>query len=208
MCILQPSCWHNYYKLLILPECQIHASGEGAPGVVHYMKLIPLTGKYAEGKVAIVDDEDYEYLNQWSWLYDNRHTGYARRTVTEYINKTTIKNHPIVMHREITKVKDPKIWIDHINGDTLDNRKSNLRACTPSQNSANRRKSKKVCKSKYLGVVPYKRKDKIYWKASCKKNGKTYEKSCSTEIAAAFAYNELAIKYHGEFARLNIIENE
>jgi hypothetical protein len=86
------------------------------------MKNIPLT----KGKFAIVDDEDFEYLNKWRWKYHK--DGYAVRTAT--------KNKNIYMHREINKT--PKgVITDHINRNGLDNRKLNLRNSSFSQNALN-----------------------------------------------------------------------
>lgn len=86
------------------------------------MKRIKLT----QGKFAIVDDEDFEFLNQWKWFYSN---GYAMRNKED---KTGL----IRLHRVINQT--PKGFLtDHINRNKLDNRKSNLRSVTKSQNEHN-----------------------------------------------------------------------
>lgn len=86
------------------------------------MKLIPLT----QGKLAIVDDTDFEYLNKWCWYYDST-TGYARRGEG---------NKRIYMHRVINNT--PKGLItDHINRNTLDNRRENLRTVSRAGNQRN-----------------------------------------------------------------------
>lgn len=87
--------------------------------------LIPLSA----GKFAIVDTEDFEYLNQWKWSYSG--AGYARRVVQKNNNQTNI-----YMHRLISKTP-ARMVTDHINGDKLDNRKSNLRVCNHAQNIRN-----------------------------------------------------------------------
>ena len=108
------------------------------------MREIQLT----QGKVALVDDEDYEYLNQWKW-YANKHrnTYYVRRNITVRKNGRTaqinIKMHHIIMGHP------GKFVVDHINQNGLDNRKCNLRIVTNRQNSWNR-----LNQGVYPGVRP------------------------------------------------------
>ena len=155
-----------------------------------------------QGKVAIVDDIDFEYLNQFKW-YASKSSGkfYARRNLR--INKKYFGC--ILMHRLIIKNTDSKMHTDHYNGDTLDNRKENLRICTASENLRNQKKHFNN-KSGYKGVGKYdnnKSKFRSYI---------TYEKKrvhigyYNTEKEAAKAYNDAALKYHGEFANLNKID--
>tara|TARA_R110000822_G_scaffold109972_1_gene239959 strand:+ start:851 stop:1330 length:480 start_codon:yes stop_codon:yes gene_type:complete len=159
------------------------------------MKEIQLT----QGKVAIVDDDMFDFLNQWKWhIYkQNRNNYYARRTI-----RVNNKQKHIVMHRLIIKCEG-KI-IDHISGNGLDNRRCNIRVCNKSENPINRRININNL-SGYKGVS---------WFKSCKKWRAqiqykkivyflgTYEK----RIDAARAYNAAALKYHGEFANLNKID--
>ena len=158
------------------------------------MKRIKLT----KGKFALVDDEDFEYLNQWKWTCVGR--GYAQR---KYSIKGGRKGINMYMHRDIVSIPKDK-FIDHINGNGLDNRKSNLRICTLSQNNANRKKSINGT-SMYKGVSWYSPYGK--WCARiCKNDLDIFIEYFKSEKEAALAYNEAAIKYHGEFANLNVIE--
>jgi hypothetical protein len=109
------------------------------------MKKILLT----RGKYTLVDDEDFEYLNQWKWHVNN--TGYAMRSdhiAGEYKHKN------ILMHRLITNAPSG-YQIDHINHNTLDNRKSNLRIVTLQQNHFNM-KTRANSISGYKGVTWFK----------------------------------------------------
>ena len=156
------------------------------------MKEIQLT----QGKVALVDDEDYEYLNQWKWHVSNGN--YARRTIYNFkLCKA------LFMHREIMKVSKG-LLVDHINGNSLDNRKLNLRICTNSQNLRNRLKNINNT-SGYKGVRLINSTKK--WRAQIWLNSKYYHLGLFNNIKdAARAYNAAAIKYHGEFANLNKID--
>lgn len=160
------------------------------------MKQIKLT----QGQFTLVDDEDYEYLNQWKWYAakDGR-TYYACRNSSRIGGKQT----SIKMHREILGLSNPKAISDHIDGNGLNNQKGNLREATKTQNNANR-KSADNSASKYLGVnwLPVRKK----WKAELRKNGKLFFLGrFNNEIDAAIAYNKKAVELHGEFARLNKI---
>lgn len=152
------------------------------------MKLIALT----QGKYAIVDDEDFEWLNQWKWCADNHQfTFYAVRTS----EKTKI-----YMHSFIIKAKDG-YEIDHRNNNGLDNQRHNLRVCTHIQNCHNGT-SHKDSTSNYKGVSWYKNYQN--WNAKICHNYKIknlgyYE----SEIEAAKAYDEKAKELFGEFAKLN-----
>jgi hypothetical protein len=159
------------------------------------MKEIKLT----QNKVVLVDDEDYEYLNQWKWYADtNKKTNYASRKIVLDGIKTSIRMHTVIMKTPIG------LTVDHINHNGLDNRKENLRVCTQEQNSKNRLKVNG--KSKYLGVSPSNRISKP-WRAF----GKISKKSISigyfkTQEEAAIAYNNFAKQNYKEYANLNKIE--
>ena len=150
------------------------------------MKTIPLT----QGKVAIVDDEDFEYLNQWKWhAIKNNHTWYAKRSENR-------KN--IGMHRQLL-VHTLSPIIDHINGDGLDNRRDNLRPCTHQQNCLNKRRNA-TCLSKFKGVG-YSRGS---WRARVWVNRKlAFQRDCKSELEAAREYDAAVSRLHGVFAKLN-----
>ena len=154
----------------------------------------------SQGKTALVDDDDFEKLNKFSWHY---HNGYAVRNTRLPDNKRATER----MHRVIANTPDD-LMTDHINGDTLDNRKRNLRNVTNSQNLMNSEK-KKNAKSEFKGVTFSKsKKDAIgSWNARLNVNKSTVNIGrFKSEIEAAYAYNEAAIKYHKEYARINDIK--
>lgn len=157
------------------------------------MKLIPLS----KGLEAIVDDEDFQNLITHRWCADNK--GYAMRTEKRSETGKT-KRGVIYMHRAILNPDKGKM-VDHINGNTLDNRKSNLRLASHSENMRNR-KLQKNNSTGYKGV--WLNKKTGLFVASIKDNGMSRTiKRCKTAIEAAQAYNDRAREIYGEFARLN-----
>ncbi len=94
--------------------------------------------------------------------------------------------------------------VDHIDRNRMNNRKSNLRVCTASQNTCNRSRPKKQLKSNYRGVAFYDRNLKKRYQARIKINGvRIYGPYFETEIEAAKHYDTMAKQYHGEFAVFN-----
>lgn len=153
------------------------------------MKHIKLTCN----KKAIVDNEDFYYLNNFKWQYHNKN--YA---VHHIRNRKSI-----LMHRFIMNISDPKVEIDHINHNGLDNRKSNLRICSNRQNHYNS-KIRKDNKSGFKGVYFHKVSKK--WEVRIKFNGrKLYLGQFKSKLDAAKKYNDAAKIYYGEFALLNSI---
>lgn len=151
-----------------------------------------------QGKVALVDGADFESVSQYKWCaYTNGYTFYSVRRVS--------KNRTISMHRFILGISDPKIFVDHKDGNGLNNTRENIRICTASQNQANRSKYRKSS-SKYVGVFRRDTKNAIRWSAKIEKNNKPYSLGVyENQELAALAYNKAAVELHGEFARLNVI---
>jgi len=158
------------------------------------MKKIKLT----RGLEALVDDEDFEYLNQWKWyaLKSNK-THYAVRNY-----RFNGKHSLLRMHRIIMATPD-NLVIDHKDRDGLNNQKGNLRNCTIIQNAIN--KGKKKGSSIYKGVDCYIDGLGYYHiRSRIRVNKKQVHLGFfKNEKDAAIAYNIAAIKFHGEFAIIN-----
>lgn len=162
--------------------------------------FIPLS----RGLFAKVSSEDYATLSQYKWYAwpwpGGRHF-YAFRSVT--IGK--YKERTERMHRVVANAPDG-MHVDHINGDPLDNRRSNLRIANQSQNLANR-----SCQvnntSGFKGVFKNRASRIKPWRAKIEVRGRTiFAGYFQTPEEAARAYDAAAIKHFGPFARLNFPE--
>lgn len=151
-----------------------------------------------QGKYAIVDAADYAWLNQWKWCAarsGNRWYAYRKH------HGKTMHMHKLIMN------PPPGMVVDHINGNSLDNRRVNLRICTQRQNAWNHgRRKKENATSRFIGVHRDKRRpEKCYVRVT--RDGKaTNLGPFDDEVEAARARDRMAIELHGSFAYLNFPE--
>ena len=144
----------------------------------------------------ILDKEDELFVSSINWTYKTNPVGqtYFTNSKKEYL------------HRLL--VNCPKgMVVDHINGNTLDNRKENLRICSKIENQYNQKKHKGNRHSKFKGVTYRKDLKSKPWEAFIYKDGKSKRLGYfKTEQLAAKAYNKAAKKAYGEFAKLNEVD--
>jgi hypothetical protein len=158
-------------------------------------RAIPLT----KGYVTFIDAADYEMLSRWKWqAVEGPRTVYAQRHLWRASGDATA-----FMHRTIM-LPDPRQQIDHVNHNGLDNRRANLRVCTPSQNCASQRVSG-------LGTSPFKgvfwHKQTAKWAAFIKVDYQPrYLGLFTDDREAALAYDAAARDVFGEFALTNFPE--
>ena len=156
----------------------------------------------SDGEWTILDQQDYCRCREFKWfIKGNGSKVYALRSFKIGPKKTKMA----AMHREIMNAPKGKI-VDHKNGDSLDNRRANLRFATQSQNLANAIRDKSKASSRFTGVYLNKAREKK-WHVGIRYQGKkVFLGRFDNEIDAAKAYDEAAKKYYGEFARLNFPE--
>ncbi len=164
-------------------------------------KLVECSG----GKFAKVDEGDYNLvigLNWTSHYNPTSQTFYAENSAyLGQVNGKTITK-CISMHRLLMN-PEKGMFVDHKNGDGLDNRRENLRVCTRAQNNSNRDKHM-IGTSKYKGV--WKGKNKTKYRCCIRVNKQRIHLGYfENELDAAKKYNEAALLHHGEFANLNKI---
>lgn len=146
---------------------------------------IPLRSN-GKDEYALVDAQ-FAYLAEHKWT--RTHYGYVRRNIDK-----------VLMHRLLLDAESKQV-VDHINGDKLDNRLSNIRLCRQADNSKNQ-KTRRNNTSGYKGVYFDKRLKKFVARVKC--DYKTYFAGSYTNAQqAAEAYNKLAKQLHGEYARVN-----
>lgn len=163
------------------------------------MKYIGLSGKLAKGACTIVDDDDYGALSSRKWHLATN--GYAIRYA--YVGPKNGRSNysPVMMHRAVLNA--PKgTTVDHINGNKLDNRKSNLRLCTQEQNCRNSRRRVQTVTG-YKGIY---RNSKGRYVARITVSGTCHYIGSSEDPAlAAGLYDAAALQFFGEFANTNVL---
>lgn len=163
-------------------------------------RTIPLT----KGYVTLVDDEDYEWLNQWKWCANvtGPYGAYAYRTQSNGSNRTASS---IYMHRLILEILEQSgVQGDHRNGNTLDNRRSNLRPATRSQNNMNQ--GMRSDNTTGTRGVDYVKRDRCY-RARVFRDGKEVVIGYAKTLKEARALRESAEKeFYGEFVRSPEVE--
>lgn len=154
-----------------------------------------------KGKIVLIDDEDWEKVRVYKWVI-NAPTKANRKYYAQHDFYVEGVHHVILMHRLIMGcVKGDGVYIDHIDGNTLNNHKSNLRFSSIAENTRNQQKHRDSM-NPYKGIK-YDKRDKL-WVARIQYNKKRIYVGYSKDpVEAAKAYDRKAIELHGEFAYTN-----
>ena len=166
------------------------------------MIVIEIKSKKHGVRNVFIDGEDFDKIKGYKWclqVRNNTNTLVVATNIKNGSRQKQLRITDIIMNRQKGQV------VDHINHNTLDNRKENLRLCTQSENLKNSSRHKDNASSKYKGVYLDKKSGSFYSRISF-----NYKRinlgSFKTEVDAAEAYNIASLKYYGEFAHLNKIK--
>lgn len=153
--------------------------------------------KTTNGKTVLVDAADFKWLSKYNWCSSLNH----KKNGNYYVRRSDSNSGiTILMHREIMKVSSPLLVVDHINHDTLDNQKKNLRVCTKSQNLRNRRGCTRTSFSGLRGVHRNNKKYKKQWRARIRAPfGEIHLGSFANKHEASLAYWKANRKYFEKF---------
>lgn len=160
------------------------------------MIVIPIRSKVYGDIQFFIDGEDFEKIKNYKWF------AHFDKTINNYYVRSKKQNKYIPIHRYIMDCPKGMV-VDHIDGNPLNNCRSNLRICTPQQNAMNKKPYKNKISTKYKGVYTVTG-CKNKWQAQINHNKKyLYLGTFDSQEKAAEAYNAAALKYYGEFAHLN-----
>ena len=175
-------------------ECEVKSKRLDTPDSPDdFSVYIPLTG----GKFALIDQDDIPKVSKHSWYLHKGTTNYARSWVNQDGGRMSLR-----LHRFILNIDDPKIKVDHIDGNGLDCRKSKLRVVNNSENRMNTFKKTGQTKYKGVAILPDGK-----FKANIRADNQNhYLGRFVTAEAAARAYDSKARELHGEFGRYNFPE--
>ncbi len=164
--------------------------------MIDRVMVVIVSEKY--GVLLDAEDLDKYRIHLWSISSLKRKKPYVRANI--YVDG---KRKKISLHRFLLGLSNEDVEVDHVNGDTLDNRKQNLRIATKHQNAMNRGKQNNNT-SGYKGVFRVTKPSKNPWQAKITVRDKQiYLGVFPTAEAAAHAYDAAAMELHGEFAQLN-----
>lgn len=159
-------------------------------GLVQRLEVIEIP--LAHGQSAFIDNADEGAVRPYRWFLRKSQAGYHYAYGRLPGTRRLVPLHRLLLDAGLNE------FVDHKNGNGLDNRRENLRLCSQSQNCANARKKPGL--SKFKGVC----KDPGGWRAQIVQNYKKYNLGTfPTQEAAALAYDEAARRLFGEFARCN-----
>lgn len=153
------------------------------------MRTVDLPGGY----VAIVDDEDYDLVAPYRWCQGR---GYAQVSLYQKGSGRKGKRKTLLMHRLVLGAQRGQM-IDHVDGNGLNNQRSNLRFCTASQNQANARRRKQFS-SRFKGVSAH---DGAWVAVLCRKHLGRF----ATQEEAAEVYAKAAREKFGGFAYVDTV---